>query len=148
MPSIRFATLDRIDPATLYRIVRLRIDVFVYEQGIICEPELDGRDLEPTTTLFWSEQDGDVLATLRVLFDGPALHIGRVTTAKHARGHGLAARLLEAVFEAVFEEFAQPIEISAQAYLEKWYERFGFRRTGPDYLEAGIDHVPMRRAGP
>lgn len=143
MPSIRFATLDRIDPATVYRIVRLRTEVFVYEQGIVSEPELDGRDLEPTTTLFWTEGDGDVLATLRVLADGPVIHIGRVSTAGHARGRGLAARLIE----AVFDEFPQPIEISAQAHLEQWYGRFGFRRTGPMYVEAGIDHVPMRRPG-
>jgi len=143
VPSIGSATLDRIDPATLYRIIRLRTEVFVYEQGIVCEPELDGRDLEPTTTLFWAEAGGDVVATLRVLADGPVVHIGRVATAKSARGRGYAAELIE----AVFEEFPQPIEISAQAYLEQWYGRFGFRRTGANYLEAGIEHVPMQRPG-
>ena len=39
------------------------------------------------------------------------------------------------------------IDIGAQAYLEHWYERFGFRRSGPDYLEDGIPHLPMRLAG-
>lgn len=143
MPRIRSATLDRIDPATLYRIARLRTEVFVYEQGIVCEPELDGRDLEPTTTLFWSELGGEVVATLRVLADGPVVHLGRVATARSARGRGYAAELIE----AVFEDFPQPIEISAQAHLEQWYGRFGFLRIGADYLEAGIDHVRMRRAG-
>ncbi len=141
VPSIRSATLDRIDPATLYRIVRLRLEVFVYEQGIVCEPELDGLDLAPTTTLYWTEVDGDVVATLRVLDEGPVIHIGRVATAKHFRGRGHAARLID----AVIGDFPRPMEISAQAYLEKWYGRWGFRRTGPNYPEAGIDHVPMRR---
>lgn len=86
MPSIRSATLDRIDPATLYRIAQLRTDVFVYEQGIVSEPELDGLDLEPTTTLYWAQVEGDVVATLRVLDDGPTIHIGRVATVRHARG--------------------------------------------------------------
>jgi ElaA protein len=38
-----------------------------------------------------------------------------------------------------------PITLGAQAYLEGWYERFGFRRSGPGYVEDGIPHVPMRR---
>ncbi|WP_456697239.1 GNAT family N-acetyltransferase [Aeromicrobium sp. P5_D10] len=29
--------------------------------------------------------------------------------------------------------------------MEKWYESFGYARTGPDFDEAGIDHVPMTR---
>ncbi len=82
------------------------------------------------------------MATLRVLDDGPTIHIGRVATARHARGRGHAARLIDAV---IGDFPPRPIEISAQAYLEEWYGRWGFRRTGPNYLEAGIDHVPMRR---
>ncbi|MDO5635498.1 MAG: GNAT family N-acetyltransferase, partial [Micrococcus sp.] len=30
-------------------------------------------------------------------------------------------------------------------YLEGWYERFGFVRSGADYVEDGIPHLPMRR---
>lgn len=141
MPTIHHAPLERIAPATLYRILSLRTAVFVHEQGIVSEPELDGRDLEPTTTLFWAEQDGDVVATLRVLADDPVTHIGRVATAAHARGRGLAAELMAAALATCPGD----VEISAQAYLESWYRRFGFERTGPNYLEAGIDHVPMRR---
>ncbi|WP_072689578.1 GNAT family N-acetyltransferase [Rhodococcus marinonascens] len=141
MPTFHHATLDKIDSATLYRIMVLRTDVFVFEQGIVSEPELDGRDLEPTTTHFWAEEDGEVLATLRVLADEPTVHLGRVATAATARRRGLAGLLLE----AVFDQFPGPIEISAQAYLEKWYGRFGFRRMSENYLEAGIDHLLMKR---
>ena len=41
-----------------------------------------------------------------------------------------------------------PITLGAQAHLEGWYERFGFRRSGPGYVEDGIPHVPMRREPP
>lgn len=119
----------------------LRTDVFVYEQGITCEPELDGRDLEPTTELFWTEDGDEIVATLRVLVDGDITHIGRVATAQHARGRGLAGELIE----AALARHPGVIDISAQARLESWYGRFGFVRTGPNYPEAGIDHLPMRR---
>ncbi|MGW5075407.1 GNAT family N-acetyltransferase [Rhodococcus sp. NPDC004095] len=144
MPTIHHAPLARIAPATLYRIIRLRVEVFVHEQGIVSEPELDGRDLEPSTTLYWTEEDGEILATLRVLTDGPVAHLGRVATAATARGRGLAGELIEAALATC----RGVVEISAQAYLESWYGRFGFVRTGPGHIEAGIDHVPMRRVPP
>ncbi|UYP19655.1 GNAT family N-acetyltransferase [Rhodococcus sp. Z13] len=143
MPSVHHAPLRKIDPESLYRIVALRTDVFVHEQGITCEPELDGRDLEPTTELFWTQEGDEVLATLRVLHDSEDIaHIGRVATARHTRGRGLAGELLEAALATC----PGIVDISAQAHLENWYARFGFVRTGPNYIEAGIDHVPMRRS--
>ena len=38
-----------------------------------------------------------------------------------------------------------PIELGAQAYLERFYAGLGFEVCGPDYLEDGIPHKPMRR---
>ncbi|MBD0862631.1 GNAT family N-acetyltransferase [Gordonia sp. zg691] len=140
---IRHATVASIDPVVLYKILKLRTDVFIHEQKIVDEPEIDGRDLEPTTTLFWIEEDDTVLATLRFLDESPYPHIGRVATKASARGRGLAGRLLT----AVLDRYPGPIEISAQAYLEQWYGKFGFERTGPNYIEAGIDHLPMIRPG-
>ena len=77
-----------------------------------------------------------------VLDDGAAKVIGRVATAKAARGQGLAAALIRRGIELCA---GAPIHIGAQAYLEGWYEQFGFRRSGPGYVEDGIPHVPMRR---
>ncbi|MFD1813380.1 GNAT family N-acetyltransferase [Rhodococcus gannanensis] len=125
--------------------MQLRTAVFVHEQGIVEEAELDGRDLDPTTTLYWCEEaDGTVLATLRVLRDEPTPHIGRVATAADARGRGLARDLVL----AALADSTGPVEISAQAYLENWYAALGFVTTGPGYVEAGIDHVPMRWTPP
>jgi ElaA protein len=117
--------------------------VFIHEQKIVDEPEIDGRDLEPATMLFWVQEADTVLATLRVLDESPHAHIGRVATLASARGRGIAGRLLI----AVLEYYPATVEISAQAYLEHWYEKFGFERTGQNYVEAGIDHLPMIRPG-
>lgn len=118
----------------------LRIAVFVHEQGIVDEIELDGADLLLTTELFWMQNDdGEVTATLRVLADHDPVHIGRVATAAAARGRGYAGQLLRAALRA----YPGAVEISAQSHLEKWYGRFGFARIGDDYQEAGIPHVRM-----
>ena len=105
-------------------------------------PELDGRDLEPATVHLWLESGKEIAATIRVLDDGDSRAIGRVATAAGFRGQGLAARLIE---EGIRLCGDAPITLGAQAHLESWYERFGFRRSGPGYVEDGIPHVPMRR---
>ena len=140
-PVLRTARFAELTPAELYGILRLRVDVFVVEQA--CPyPELDGRDAEPTTQHLWvAADDGTVLSTIRVLHNGADRAIGRVATALPARGRGLSARLVERGI-ALCE--GRTIDIGAQAYLEGWYERFGFRRSGPDYDEDGILHLPMR----
>lgn len=139
--SIHHSDVTSIDPVVLYKILMLRTGVFIHEQKIVDEPEIDGRDLEPATVLFWVEDNDAVVATLRVLDGSPHPHIGRVATLASARGRGVAGRLLT----AVLEYYPMKVEISAQAYLEQWYQKFGFERTGPNYDEAGIDHVPMIR---
>ncbi|WP_104525049.1 GNAT family N-acetyltransferase [Blastococcus atacamensis] len=140
-PRLRRAAFADLTPFEVYRLCRLRVDVFVVEQQ--CPyPELDGRDLEPATEHLWFEADGDVLATIRVLDDDGSRAIGRVATAGSARSRGLAARLIETALESYGDG---PLTLGAQAHLEDWYTRFGFRRSGPGYLEDGIPHVPMRR---
>jgi ElaA protein len=140
MPTLHHAPLARIDQPTLYRIMALRIAVFVHEQRIVDEVELDGADLLPTTELFWLQDDGgEVTATLRVLAYHNPVHIGRVATATTARGRGYAGQLLTAALQT----YPGAIEISAQAYLEQWYGRFGFVREGDNYQEAGIPHLRM-----
>jgi ElaA protein len=140
--SVRCAALADLDPVTLYRILQLRTDVFVVEQE--CPyPELDGRDLEPTARHVWIEDaDGEVLATLRLLRDddGPA-RIGRVATAPTARGRGLAAVLMDRALELAADA---DVVLDAQSHLAGWYTRFGFERSGPEYVEDGIPHVPMQ----
>lgn len=136
LSSAAFADLD---PYTLYELLRLRVDVFVVEQGC-AYPELDGRDIESSARHHWIEEDGRVLATLRVLDEGGgATRIGRVATTAQARRRGLAAELLRAVLAQV----PRPVVIDAQAHLASWYARFGFVRSGEDFVEDGILHTPM-----
>ncbi len=139
------ATAD-LDPATLYAILRLRVDVFVVEQD--CPyPELDGRDLEPATRQFWCTGAGsEVVATLRLLYDDdPGVwRIGRVAVAPAARGSGLVTALMTAAHD---ELGGRRSVLDAQSHLVGMYARFGYLVDGPEYIEDGIPHTPMRRLG-
>jgi ElaA protein len=139
--ELRQARFAELTPFEVYGLCRLRVDVFVVEQE--CPyPELDGRDVEPATVHLWLASGGEIAATIRILDDGASRAIGRVATAAAFRGQGLAARLMA---EGIALCGGAPVTLGAQAHLESWYERFGFRRSGPGYVEDGIPHVPMRR---
>ena len=142
--DLRLAPFDDLDVHTLYGILKLRSDVFVVEQDCPYN-DLDGRDLEPGTRHVWLSRGDEILAYLRILEDGGTERIGRVVTARPARGAGHAQRLLA---EALTVIGNRPSVLHAQAYLVGFYERFGFRPTGPEYLEDGIPHVPMAKAAP
>jgi ElaA protein len=143
--DVRDAPLAELDPVTLYRILALRSEVFVLEQDCVYL-DLDGRDLEPGARQLWIERDGEVLTTLRLLADDDrTMRIGRVATAKAARGAGLAGDLMRRTLELCGD---RQVVLGAQAYLFEWYSGFGFVRDGDDYDEDGIPHVPMRLARP
>ncbi|MDJ1115444.1 GNAT family N-acetyltransferase [Microbacterium dauci] len=139
------AAVADIAPADLYRILWLRVQVFVVEQAAAYE-ELDGRDIETGAVLLWCTDGDDVLATLRLLDDGDAWRIGRVATAASARGRGLAAQLMDAaIATAAAKDAGRPFVLDAQLHLADWYGRFGFVVDGPEFVEDNIPHVPMRR---
>ena len=138
--EVRLAAFRDLDTTTLYAILKLRGDVFVVEQKCLYA-DLDGRDTEPGTRHLWVPRGGEVLAYLRILDDGDLRRIGRVVVAPAARGAGLAGRLMDAALAEIGET---PSVLEAQAYLVGFYGRYGYRRTGPEYLDDGIPHVPMR----
>lgn len=137
------AGFDELPARTAYDVWRLRQDVFVVEQD--CPYlDLDGRDTEPATRHLWVERGGEPVATLRLLDEGEQLRIGRVATRAAHRGAGLAAVLVEMALEIAGE---REVVLDAQSHLVEWYLRFGFEPSGRGFVEDGIPHTPMRRAG-
>ncbi len=133
---------DALSPLELYEILRLRVNVFVVEQN--CPyPEVDGRD-PAALHLFLRDEDG-VHAYLRLLPPGAffdTASLGRVVT--RDRGRGLGRRILEAGVEKARSLGYPSLTIEAQTYARGFYEQVGFRQTGPEFLEDGIPHIPMR----
>lgn len=137
--AIRRATFAELDAATLYRLLALRVDVFVVEQRC-AYGDLDGLDLLPTTRHLWIADGEAIVAYLRTLApSGQPVRIGRVVTAAAWRGRGAAARLVRAAMADV----DGPVVLDAQTHLQAWYERLGFVVCGARYVEHGIAHVPM-----
>ncbi len=145
---LTFACLsfDELSPHTLYEILALRQEVFVVEQNCPYQ-DCDGKDLQ-SWHLMGRDELGKLICYTRLLPGGLAYQgyasIGRVVSAPSARGTGSGKILMEKSIEACRQLFGnQPIKIGAQSYLLKFYEGFGFRSTGEEYMEDGIPHTKM-----
>ena len=140
MITVTAQPFDSLGPELAYDLLRLRQDVFVVEQA--CPyPDLDGRDLEDGTRHVVLRDAEELLGCARVLDDGDVWRVGRVALRTEARGQGLADHLVTTALQVCQ---GRDVVLDAQSPLRPWYEGFGFVVTGPEFLEDGIPHLPMR----
>jgi ElaA protein len=137
-----------LEPTAAYGLWKLRQDVFVIEQECLFR-DLDGVDLLPDTRhVVLEDEHGVVLGCARVWADAgdaagqSAWRIGRVALHPTVRGQGWGDRLMEAALSVCPD---RDVVLDAQAPLAGWYSSFGFEVSGPEFLDDGIPHVPMRR---
>ena len=142
--EVRVASFRDLDTTTLYAILQLRADVFVVEQRCLYR-DLDGRDDEPGTRHVWLSHGDEIRAYLRIVDEGNAERVGRVVVAPGARGAGLADRLMDEALRIIGN---RPSVLAAQSYLVRFYERYGYQQSGPEFLDDGVPHVPMVRVAP
>ncbi|URQ64456.1 GNAT family N-acetyltransferase [SAR86 cluster bacterium] len=138
----KFQDLNKLE---LYKIMQLRIEVFVVEQDCPYQ-DLDG--LDELGTHLWLEEDNEIMSYLRInppetRFD--EVSFGRIVTKKSVRKKGLSEAIILKSLEIVEQENLGPVRISAQSYLENYYSKFGFVKCSDEYLEDNIPHVEMLR---
>ena len=138
---------SQLTTTQLYEILRLRSQVFVVEQN--CPYlDIDGQDQE-SIHLWLENPDHTMIAYLRILpktTERKNIMIGRVVVHPDFRKQGLAQILLQEAFLWVQKQWGnQPIEISAQSYLLRFYTDLGFKPISEIYLEDNIEHLDMLR---
>ncbi len=141
-----FDFFDHLTTAQLYQILQARIDVFVVEQN--CPyPECDDKDqLSGHLRLM----DGQHLAAYCRILPPRVSYpeycsIGRVLTTAPYRAKGIGLQLMQEAIVICEKTYECPIKISAQAYLEKFYQELGFQTVSEPYLEDDIPHIAMLR---
>ena len=130
----------------LHDLLRLRIDVFVVEQRC-AYAEADGRDTMAIHILGRSPE-GDLAAYARLLppEDDGMPRVGRVIVRKDLRGRGIAHDLMRAVLSALSAAHgSRSSKLSAQAPLQDYYSKHGYRAVSAEYDWDGIPHVDMVR---
>ncbi|MDH4174046.1 MAG: GNAT family N-acetyltransferase [Betaproteobacteria bacterium] len=119
---------------------RIRMIVFVEEQRVPAEIEMDDQDAASLHALAYV--DGKAVGTGRLLPDG---HIGRMAVLKERRASGVGGAILARLVEEARRRGVKEVVLSAQTHALGFYRRHGFREQGEIFEEAGIAHQEMRR---
>jgi predicted GNAT family N-acyltransferase len=119
----------------------IRIKVFVKEQGVPSEIELD--DDDERAIHFLAKVGAKAVGTARVVWHRGAAKIGRMAVLKSYRRRGVGRRLLRRAVAVARRLHARRIYLHAQVAVSGFYERLNFRGTGAIFDEAGIAHRKM-----
>ena len=127
----------------------LRIKVFVKEQKVPIELELDDKDHSDNTVHIGYFHEDNLIGVARLIdMDKDVIHIGRVVIDKEYRGQGIGRELIigcENIAQQILKR-KTIIELSAQIQAENFYKSLGYNRVNDKiYLDAGIEHVNMRK---
>ena len=127
----------------------LRIEVFVKEQKVPMELEFDEKDNSEHTVHVGFFDTKKLIGVARLIdLDKDVIHIGRVVIDKEYRGQGIGRELIigcENIAQQILKR-KTIIELSAQIQAENFYKSLGYNRVNDKiYLDAGIEHVDMRK---
>lgn len=142
-------TISTYDEALddFYEIAKSRFEVFVMEQQIICEQDLDDKDQECIHIYLRDGNKKEVLAYCRIVPAGISydkVSIGRVLVKKSLRGKGIAKEMMELAIDYILDELGEDeIIVSAQSYVKNLYSSVGFVSISEEYIEASIPHYKM-----
>ncbi len=146
-------------------VFALRHEVFVLGQGVPAELERDELDAsaDHVVALDADTTDGtqrlvgtgrlvdgriDEKGRLEPGSAGTVGTVGRMAVCAQARGTGAGRALLAALTQRAGARGLPAVELHAQVHARAFYERAGFEPFGEVYLEAGIEHLGMRRELP
>jgi len=136
----KLATSDR----ELKEAFEVRKKVFVEEQGISEDLELDGHDSEALHTVV---KDGKrVIGTARVLFLATnQAKLERMAILKPFRRQGIGRGIVSFLNEELRNRQITQIVLHAQCPVAAFYKSCGFVESGSPFFEAGIKHIKMQR---
>ncbi|MDH3442518.1 MAG: GNAT family N-acetyltransferase [Deltaproteobacteria bacterium] len=119
----------------------IRVRVFVKEQGVPAEIELDSEDRRAIHLL--ASIGKKAVGTARVVFRRGSAKIGRMAVLKSHRRMGVGKKLLTRAIASAKRRAVRRIYLHAQVSVIGFYEKMGFRCVGPVFDEAGIPHRKM-----
>jgi predicted GNAT family N-acyltransferase len=133
-------------PEDLKKALDLRVEVFVNEQKVPAEEELDQYDVSPEAARHVLVMDGDEPAAAGrfIPYDLDTAKLQRIAVRKKYRGQGVGRQLISALEEWAKEQGFTKGLLDAQCQAEPFYEKLGYRALSPEtFMDAGIPHIRM-----
>ena len=137
--SIRVAS----SPEDQLKAFMVRCVVFCGEQGVPYDIERD--EFEDTATHVLGEIGAEPVAAGRLRCLPDCAKLERIAVRAPWRGRGIGSEVTRLLLRLAREQGYSSFRMNAQAYLEEFYSRFGFRAVGEIFMEAGIEHISMIR---
>lgn len=120
----------------------VRQEVFILEQGVPAELELDEFDSSSTHVLVY--QDTRCIGTGRLVnLSAKQAQIGRMAVLAKFRGKGIGKQILQKLVDLAASQGTQGVILHSQVSAIPFYEKLGFQAQGDVYDEAGIPHRNM-----
>ena len=148
MPAFRVDVIRTAEE--LQKALAVRARVFVDEQHVPLDEEVDGYDTDPAASTHVVHVlgclDGTPIATGRLLLPtdaGGLPHIGRVAVLAPQRGHRYGAAIMEALHAEARTRGFVGATLAAQVHAIPFYAGLGYVAHGPLFLDAGIEHRQM-----
>ncbi len=123
------------------QIMKLRIEVFVNEQNVPVEIELDKKD--DTATHIIALENNICVGCGRILIEGNEGHLGRFAVKKNMRNCGIGAKICKFAIDYCTNHSCNYIWLNAQLQAKGFYEKVGFKPVGKPFFEGGIEHIKM-----
>jgi len=121
------------------QLIQLRTLVFIEEQKVPAELELDGMD-EKSLHVKALTGSGEVIGTSRLL---PDHHIGRMCVLKKFRLRGAGSQMLAYFIQHARQNSFPRLMLNAQLSALPFYQKHGFVVDSNVFMEADIKHVHM-----
>ena len=122
------------------RVYALRNEVFVIEQNVPPEIEIDEEDKHATHII--AEENGVAVGCARVIFEDGG-HIGRLAVKKSERGKEIGREICLYIIDYCRENGYDRVWLNSQLHAVGFYEKLSFVKRGETFFEAGIEHVKM-----
>ena len=134
--------ISRVISEEQMKLVRdIRLEVFVGEQGVPVELEMDKLDNEAIHVLAYV--DGVPAGCGRLLLKGEEAKIGRIAVKKNMRRYGIGTGICKLLIAIAVDHGVERIYLGAQLTAVEFYSSLGFKKEGEVFLEAGIEHIKM-----
>lgn len=125
--------------------VRIRNKVFVQEQGVPVELEIDRNEAYAVHFVLYND-DKQALATVRLLpLNDDQMKLQRMAVLAKFRGNGYGELIIEAAEKFAKEQGFKEITLGAQLTAKDFYSKLGYQPEGAIFQDAGIDHVHMTK---
>ena len=129
----------------LQREFDIRVEVFVGEQNVPREEEIDSYDHLGGECYHFlvTTDENQAIATGRIrIVDGMG-KLQRVAVRKEYRSHGVGRIIIQALEDKAKELGATKVKLDGQLQAQGFYEKLGYEVKSGVFLDAGIEHVLM-----